>query len=93
MNGTEKTIDTDIREIIEKNSREARCKWCHPDENGNYSAARFESPDQKGMVTLFFGGAAAAIDMNFGTEHAMLKFDIFFCPMCGRRLRAEGEAQ
>ena len=93
MSEAEKSIDTDIRGMIEQNSREARCKWCHPDENGNYNAARFESPDQKGLITLFFGGAAIAIDMNVGTEHALLKLDISFCPMCGRRVRAEGQAK
>jgi len=93
MNETKKTTDIDIRAMIEKNSREAMCKWCHPDENGQFSAARFESPDQKGQVLVFFGGAELNVDLTMGTEHAMLKMGIFFCPMCGRRIRAEGEAQ
>ena len=91
---TNKTgLDKSIKEMIEQETRESRCKWCHPDENGQFSAARFESPDQKGQVLVFFGGAELNVDLTMGTEHAMLKMGIFFCPMCGRRIRAEGEAQ
>ena len=89
----DKAIDNEIRSKLEKNNREARCKWCNPDENGQYNAARFESPDQKGQVTIFFGGAELNVDLNFGTEHAMLKMEIFFCPVCGRRVRSEGGLQ
>ena len=93
MSGADREIDSSIRAMIEKNSREAMCRWCHPDENGQYSAAKFESPDQKSVVMLFFGGAGITVDMNAGTEHALLKLDINYCPMCGRNLTAEGEVQ
>jgi len=67
------------------------CRWCIPDENGQYSAAEFRNPNGQQRIVLFFNGAEASLTMETegdSTTHYM-RTPINYCPMCGRRVRTE----
>ena len=81
-----------LNDYLEKERvRKQNCPWCHPDENGLFSAARFE--DESGsVVSLFFSGAQATIVLRKHNELlANLSQEIYNCPMCGRQLRTYPE--
>ena len=91
---TNKTgLDKSIQEMIEQNTRESRCKWCHPDENGQYRAGKFLAPNGESAIMLFFAGNAATINLEYEKQQATMKMEIFFCPMCGRKFETGGSVQ
>lgn len=68
----------------------ATCNWHNPDKTGKYSCARFESPDGKQTIDMYFNGAQITLRMEVdGAEVAHMKYPINFCPVCGERVRTE----
>lgn len=66
------------------------CDWHNPDEQGRYSCARFESPDGKQAIDMYFNGAQITLRMEAeGAEVAHMKYPVNFCPICGERVRME----
>lgn len=70
-----------------------RCKFCHPDEKGNYNMVNFsedESPET--WVHLYAYGGEITIAANFpvpGHNGVIMSIPIQFCPFCGERARKE----
>lgn len=70
----------------------AKCNWHSPDETGKYYRGRFESPDGKKTVDMYFNGAQITLRMEEdGAEVAHMHAPINFCPYCGERVRMEAE--
>lgn len=73
-----------------------KCKFCHPDESGNYNMVMFASdeiPDT--WLHLFTYGGEITIVTNFtarGHGGATMSTPINFCPFCGERVRKEEQA-
>ena len=69
------------------------CNWHNPDKEGKYSCARFESPDGKQTIDMYFNGAQITLHMELGgTEAVQMNYPINFCPVCGRKFdTAEAE--
>lgn len=65
-----------------------KCKWCSPDDEGQYSMAVFTNPDGKQRITMAFSGAQITTDLSQeGIQTARMALPIYFCPMCGKRVR------
>ena len=66
------------------------CKWCNPDENGQYSANQFANPNGSQKILMFFNGAHVTLSLEeAGRETAHMVAPINYCPVCGRRVRLE----
>ena len=64
------------------------CPWCNPDENGKYNAHQFMRADQKSKITIFYnGGQLNLVLQEEGAPTVNVNCDIYFCPMCGRKMR------
>ena len=66
------------------------CNWHNPDKTGKYFCARFESPDGKQVIDMYFNGAQITLRMEVdGVEAARMKCPINYCPVCGERVGME----
>ncbi len=69
------------------------CDWCKPDEHGQYSYAKFRNPKTKQVLNMFFSGGQITLRMEQDDAIiAQMQQQINFCPMCGERVRLEGES-
>ena len=67
-----------------------KCNWHNPDKEGKYSCARFESPDGKETIDMYFNGAQITLPMELGgTEAVQMNYPINFCPVCGEPFRTQ----
>lgn len=68
------------------------CNWHNPDKSGKCSHVRFEHPDGKQAINMYFSGAQITFRMELeGSEFAQMSFPINYCPMCGEKIRREAE--
>lgn len=69
------------------------CDWHKPDERGQYSYAKFRNPKMKQVLNMFFSGGQITLRMEQDDAIiAQMQQQINFCPMCGERVRLEGES-
>ena len=69
------------------------CRWHNPDEQGRYTCARFWNPKTNQGISMFFNGAQITLRLEMdNTEIAHMNHPIYFCPMCGERVRLEAKS-
>lgn len=74
------------------NERQQKCPWCHPDETGSYTSARFTNPETKSSIMIFYSGAQETLALEKdGKPVGMMGHPIYYCPMCGRQLQKHPE--
>lgn len=66
------------------------CAWHRTDENGICNRGVFTDPDGDLKVTVSYIGAQITIDLTQeGKKTARMSSPIYFCPICGERVRLE----
>jgi len=76
------------RNAIRDLERRESCPWCHPDKEGKYTGAQFKKADESEAMIIFYNGAQATVRLSRkGQTDDILSHDIYYCPMCGRKLR------
>ena len=67
-----------------------KCNWCNPNDEGTYNMAVFDNPEGRQRIVMAFTGAQITLRMEAdGVAVANMNHPIYFCPMCGERVRLE----